>query len=385
MRRNVSVQAVEVRSGSRSGSGSGSSVSSGAATGIARRALLATALTAAGALALSGCAAAGNADEGAGSGDLSKVSFALDWAPNTNHIGVFVADELGYFEDAGLEVEILPYGSTGSTALVSAGEADFGIGGQSGVQVARTAGLDLVSVYRVTQSDTGRLVVMGDRDDIERPKDLDGKVYGGFGSPLLSAYAKTVIEGDGGAGEFEEVSLDTGAYEALSQGRIDFTLSVVTWEDVEMRLDGHPYKAFRYQDFGLPEQQSTGIVSSDAYLEAHPDEARAFVEAVARGYEYAAKNPEKAADLLIQANPDELGAAKELVHESAKLMAEDGYLVSPERPIGAVDEDAWAEFGRFLFEQKLLVDKSGKPVSQEPDWSEYYTNEYTQGANGVRS
>lgn len=347
-----------------------------------RRAVLAAAsLAAIGALGLSSCAAASDTPGTSGSdgsSQLAEVSFALDWAPNTNHLGVYVADELGYFADAGLEVEILPYGSTAATQLVSAGEADFGIGGQSSVQMARTAGLDLVSVYRVTQTDTGRLVVLGDRGDLTRPADLDGKVFGGFGAPLYTALAKTTIQGDGGAGEFEEVSLDTGAYEALSQDRIDFTLSVATWENLQTEIDGHPYRAFRYQDYGVPDQQSTGIVSSSAYLSEHPAEAAAFVQAVARGYAYAAEHPDEAAELLIEANPDTLGTAEELVRRSTQVMAEEGYLVSKERPIGAANPEAWAEFGAFLFEGGFLSDAQGRPLVEEPDWSEYYTDEYLE-------
>lgn len=118
-------------------------------------------------LALSACASSGaDTDGDGGTADLRPVSFALDWAPNTNHVGVYVAEELGYFTDAGLEVTILPYASTPAVQLVSAGEADFGIGGQASVQMARTSGLDVISVYRVTQTDTGRLVVLGDREDV---------------------------------------------------------------------------------------------------------------------------------------------------------------------------------------------------------------------------
>lgn len=329
-------------------------------------------------IALTACSSAATAG---GSGDAdaaTEVSFALDWAPNTNHIGVYVADELGYFADAGLDVEILPYGTTAATQLVSAGEADFGIGGQATVQMGRTAGLDLVSVYRVTQVDTGRLVALGDRDDVTRPADLDGLVFGGFGAPLYSALAEATIAGDGGAGEFDEVVLDTGTYEALSQGRIDFTLSVATWEDIQADLDGHPYTEFRYQDFGVPEQQSTGIVSSEAYLEAHPDEAAAFVQAVARGYAYAAEHPDEAADLLIAAEPDALGAAEELVHRSAAMLAEEGYLVSDARPIGAADPGAWEEFGDFLVDGGFLADAEGETVTEAPDWSAYYTDAYLE-------
>lgn len=338
---------------------------------IARRQMVAAILAPA---LLVGCGTASSISDDAP--DLTSVSFALDWAPNTNHVGVYVADELGYYEEAGVDVEILPYGSAPVSQLVSAGEADFGIGGQSGVQMARTSGLDIKSVYLITQTDTGRLVVLGDREDLQRPRDLDGLTFGGFGGPLLTALARATIQGDGGAGEFTEVTLDTGAYEALSQGRVDFTLSVATWENLQTEIDGHPYREFRYQDFGLPQQQSTGIVSSDKYLEANPDAARAFVQATARGYEYAAQNPAEAADILIAANPDTLGTAEELVHRSMEVMAEEGYFVAAARPIGAVDPEAWAEFGRFLFEGGYLTDSTGEPVEAEPDWSHYYTDEY---------
>ncbi len=329
------------------------------------------------ALAVTGCAnSAGSASPAAESPAESDTStpirFALDWAPNTNHTGVYVAEAEGYFAEAGLDVEILPFGSTPPSQLVSAGEAEFGIGGQSGVQVARTAGLDVVSVFRITQSDTGRLVVLGDRADLTRPKQLDGLVFGGFGAPLLSTLAATTIQGDGGSGEFEEVVLDSGAYEALSQGRIDFTLSVASWDNLRMELDGTPYRAWRYQDYGVPEQQSTGIISSSAFLDERPDAAAAFVAAVTRGYEFAAERPEEAAEILIAANPDSLGTAEELVHASAKLMAQDGFLTSPDREIGAVDPAAWDAFGAFLYDGGLLADPAGEPVSTEPDWSEYY-------------
>src|SRR5690625_2517090 len=188
----------------------------------------------------------------------------------------------------------------------------------------------IISVIHITQPDTVRLVVLRDREDLQRPRDLAGLAFGGCGGSLLTALARAPIQGDGGAGEFTEVTLDTGAYEALSQGRVDFTLSVATWENLQTEIDGHPYREFRYQDFGLPQQQSTGIVSSDKYLEANPDAARAFVQATARGYEYAAQNPAEAADILIAANPDTLGTAEELVHRSMEVMAEEGYFVAAE-------------------------------------------------------
>lgn len=327
------------------------------------------------ALVLGACSpASGEADPA----EATQVSFALDWAPNTNHIGVYVADELGYFEEAGLEVEILPYASTPVPELVSAGAADFGIAGQAVVQMGRTAGLDVVSVYRITQSEVGELVVLADRDDITGPADLEGLVFGGFGSPLYQAMVRTMIEHDGGTGEFTEVILDSGAYEALSTGSIDFTLSVSTWESINAELEQRPYKTFQYQDYGMPELQAVGVVSSDAFMEAEPDTARAFVGALQRGYQYAADNPDEAAQILIDANPQTLGASEELVRASVGVLAGEGLFVADGVVTGSADPQVWEDYGTFMVHNGILIDPQGEVVTEAPDWSEYYTNEFLE-------
>lgn len=331
-------------------------------------------IAAATALTLAACSNADTADPEQTAAPAT-VRFALDWAPNTNHIGVYVAEELGYFDEAGIEVEILPYASTPVAELVSGGAADFGIAGQAVVQVARTAGLEIISVYRVTQSEVGELVFLADRDEINRPADLDGLTFGGFGSPLYSSIVRAMVQYDGGTGDITEVILDTGAYEALSTGSIDFTLSVATWESIQAEIEDRPYRAFAYQDYGVPELQAVGIISSDAYLDANAEDARSFVQAVQRGYEYAAANPAEAAQLLIDANPDTLGASEELVRRSVTVLAQDGLFVAEGVETGSADPEIWEDYGRFLIDNEILVDSAGTVVSEDPQWSEYYTNE----------
>lgn len=326
----------------------------------------------AGVLLLSSAACA----TGTESDEAVQVRFALDWAPNTNHIGVYVAEELGYFEDAGLEVEILPYASTPVPDLLDAGAAEFGLAGQAGVQVARTAGRDVVSVFQVVQKETGHIIFLGDREDIQRPADLDGLTFGGFGSPMLQALTTTVIQNDGGSGEFTEISLDTGAYEALSSGNIDFTLSVSTWEDIQAEIDGHPYQSFRYQDYGVPELHTAGISASRTYVKNNPEATKAFIAAVRRGYQYAVDDPAAAAQILIDANPATLGNSEELVRRSTEKLAQEGYFVAEGVPLGAAQPEIWEGYGDWLFHHGLLVSSDGQPVTEIPDWAEYYSNEY---------
>lgn len=306
--------------------------------------------------------------------ELKKVSFALDWTPNTNHVGVFVAQKKGFFTDAGLEVTILPYADVAAGALISNRRADFGIVGV-GFFSLKAAGADLRSVYAVVQSDTGRLIVDADRSKVTRPKDLDGLIYGGFGSAWENSLIGTIIKADGGKGEFRTVTLGTSAYDALSNGSVDFTLEVSTWEGVQSALAGKKLREFKYSDFGVPDEHTTMIASSDAYLRANPDTAKAFISALARGYTYAADHPDEAAELLIAANPSALTNAK-LVHASMDALVKGGYLRNAEGVIGRLDPAKIEGIGNFLFRVGILVDQNGQRLQKAPDFSTYFSNDY---------
>jgi ABC-type nitrate/sulfonate/bicarbonate transport system substrate-binding protein len=104
-----------------------------------------------------------------------KLSVALDWTPNTNHVGLYVAQSKGWFDDAGLDVDILPYTDTSSGTLVAAGVAEFGVLSAVGFHSQRAGGADMTVVMAVVQHETGRLVFNGNREDIQRPRDLYGK------------------------------------------------------------------------------------------------------------------------------------------------------------------------------------------------------------------
>ena len=108
-----------------------------------------------------------------------KVTVALDWTVNTNHIGLFVARDKGFYREAGLEVDILPYSDTGAGTLVANRVADFGINGTISLFSQKTGGADLKAVYAVVQSETGRVVFNAARSEIKSPRDLDGLTYGG--------------------------------------------------------------------------------------------------------------------------------------------------------------------------------------------------------------
>jgi len=310
-------------------------------------------------------AACGSGDDGGAgkpAGPPKAVTVALDWTPNTNHIGAFVADRLGWYRDAGLKVRFIPYASTATETLVSRRKADFGFSYQAGTAYARASGQDVRQVLANIARTQYAIGVRADEESIRSPKDLDGKVYAGFGTPDEGPQLRWVIREDGGKGEFRTVTLNTSAYQAVYDGSADFTISVSTWDGVEAKLRGKPMRYFELTDYDFPTQYSSSLISSDAFLEGNPDVARSFLAATQRGYRYARDNPDEAARLLVEANPQAL-KDPELVRESARMLAAGDYYGTGGDGPGRIDPKVWEDYGSFLFGAKLLTGKDGKPVA----------------------
>lgn len=345
---------------------------------LTRRSLIAlglgagvTALTAWGGERRSGAASASAGNDGI---ELSSVSLALDWTPNTNHTGIFVAQQLGYFAARGIELKIVPYGSTAPETLISTYKADFGISYQDGLTEAAASGGDIVSVYAITQKTD---VCIGVRADsgITSPAQLDGKTYAGYGGPMEIPMLQYVIRAAGGTGEFKNVTLNTDAYQALYAGQADFAMPEPSWEVLQAALVGKPLRTFDVTDYGFPAIYSAVIASSEHYLKTNGDVAKRFLSAVHEGYAYAAANPAGAANLLIKANESVLGTQRTLVTESAQLEASQ-YYKDDAGQIGYQSEARWQELTDFMFKNGILTDASGKAIAAEPDVAKLFTNDY---------
>lgn len=299
----------------------------------------------------------------------TPVTIALDWTLNTNHIGLIVARDRGFYADAGLDVDILPYSDTSSAALLASGAADFGYLTALGFLSAKAGGADLTALWATMQHETGRLVYNTDNTAITRPADLSGKTYAGFGSAWETALIGAMIRDDGGDPTWDTVTLGTGAYEALATGAVDFTLEVATWEGVNGDLLGRKQSAFRYADYGIPDQHNGYIATRGEVLADRPETVAAFMRATQAGYEWAADHPDEAADLLIKAGdfPN-----RDLVHGSMQAIVKGGYLRDGDAPVGRIDPERFATMARFLFDSGVLKDAAGAALVWPGDVSGWY-------------
>src|SRR5207302_6361447 len=146
---------------------------------------------------------------------LTTMNLALDWTPNTNHTGIYVALAQNWYRAEGIDLRLLPYSASVSPdVLVSTGKADVGVGFTEGIVADAAVGQPVVSIAAIIQRNTSALVTLAD-SGLTRPRDLDGKTYGGFGSPYESGVVGQVIKDDGGTGQFRNITLSVDAMQAL--------------------------------------------------------------------------------------------------------------------------------------------------------------------------
>ena len=308
-------------------------------------------------------------------GPQATVRLALDWTPNTDHTGFYVARAKAWYAPAGIDLKILPYASATPETLLAAHEADCGISFQDSMTFAVAAGADIVSVAAILQRTASAIGVLAD-SPIQRPRDLDGKTYAGFGYPNEDPTLKFVIKADGGTGVFKTATLDSAAYEALYNHRADFTIPFTAWEGVEADQRGIKLRYFQFADYGFPDFYQVVLACDRQWLEKDPDAAKRFVAATAAGFAFSAQHPDEAAALLVSENPGVFDANKDLPRASQEFLVKGGFLLDAQGTFGTQTLDRWRGYSGFLYQQGLLADAAGKPLTKPLDYARLFTNDF---------
>ena len=312
------------------------------------------ALTAAG--ALSGCAGGDDAGSDAGSsqagssGELTPITFVLDWTPNTNHTGLYVAQAKGYYEQAGLDVEIIQGPDDGADALVASGEADFGVSFQD-TMAAYVSGddtLPVTAVAAVIQHNTSGIISLAEKG-IDSPADMCGHTYATWELPIEQGVIQRCVEADGG--DYSEVELIpstvTDEVSALQNDQVDTIWIYWGWAGVKCEIEGLDVNYFAFADFDETFDYYTPvIIANDELIASDPDTVQAFVDATRRGYEDAVDDPEGAAAILLEAAPE---LDEELVYQSQEYLSS-VYMADAEQ-WGVIDEERWDAFFSWVSEQ----------------------------------
>ena len=285
--------------------------------------------------------------------ELEKITFVLDWTPNTNHTGLYAAQKLGYFEEAGLEVEIVQPPEDGAVVLVASGKAQFGVSFQDSLAPALIEGdaIPVTAVASVIQHNTSGIISRAG-EGMDRPKGMAGHSYATWNGAIELATIEKVVEADGG--DYSKVELIpstvTDEVSALKTNSVDSIWIFYAWAGVKTELEGLETDYFAFADIDpVFDYYTPVIISGNKFLEENPETAKAFLSALSKGYEFAIENPEEAAEILCDAAPE---LDKELVVASQKYLADQYRADAPYW--GFIDADRWNNFYKWVNDNKLV-------------------------------
>ena len=313
---------------------------------------------------------------------LRKVTFMLSWAPDTNHIGVYVAKHQGWFRDQGLDVDIVAVAQAGAEQAVNNGNADFALSNLTNVGVYSVKGARLRQVMQVQQKPSAIWCSLASNEDISSPKDFDGGTFATFGSSESDAVVRRMIQYDGGKGDFDKVTVGTSTFQTLQSGKADFGGFYATWEGVQADLYGPQLTCFTEPDYGVPgNADSIGIIAGEDTVSNDPELVRSFVQAARKGYEYAYAHPDKAADILVEEAAD-ANLDREFVRRSMRTIVDGRYWGDPAKiedgsfTLGTNDFVGTQQYFDFLAESDAYTDSHGKVIHQAPKAQDLATDEF---------
>ncbi len=317
---------------------------------------------------LAACGGSAEENDANGTADATAITFVLDWTPNTNHTGIYVADALGYFDEAGLKVEIVQPPDDGAEAMVASGQAQFGVSFQDYL-VPALAGpektMPITAVAAILQHNISGIMSAKEKG-IDSPKKMEGHSYATWELPIEQAIIKRCVEAEGGDFSSIEMLPETIDDEvtALKSDQVDCIWVYYGWAGINAEIKDFAINYFAFKDIDPAfDYYSPVIIANDAFLADNPDTAKAFLAAVAKGYEYAIENPEEAAEILIEANP-EIDA--DLVKASQNYLA-DQYQAEAAQ-WGVFDAERWNGFYEFINKEGL--------AEQEIPMDVGFTNDY---------
>lgn len=285
----------------------------------------------------------------------SEIKIVLDWTPNTNHTGLYVARELGYFDEEGLSIKIIEDLEVGSLSNVAANTAEFGISTQEevGVALSNKNPLPVTAVSAILQHNYSGLLSLKS-SNISSFKDLEGKKYASWDAPIEMATIKYSMEKQGA--EFNKLNAipatPTNILSALNTKDFDTIWIHYGWDGIASEVEGMETNYLKFIDVDQVFDFYTPlIIANNNLLKNEPEKVKKFLRAVSKGYEYCVENPQESAEILCKAVPE---IKKELAIKSMEYLADN--FISDAKQFGYIDKTRWETFFNWVDEYVDAVD-----------------------------
>lgn len=235
---------------------------------------------------------------------MRELTLALDWTPNINHIGFFVAKEKGFYKNLDINLKIIDP-STDNYQITPAKKvelafADFALCPTESIISYQTKenSFDLVAIAAILKEDLSAIVVKKQAGIIS-PKDLDNKIYSSYKAKYEDAIVKQMIKNDGGSGNIKIIYPEKlGIWNTLLNGDSDATWIFLNWEGIEAENYEEELTFFKMKEYGIPYSYSPVIASSLSKSIKNKQAVKDFLTATKEGFLYCKDNPEESSDIL---------------------------------------------------------------------------------------
>eukprot|EP01025_Chloroclados_australasicus_P050659 TRINITY_DN5851_c0_g1_i1.p1 TRINITY_DN5851_c0_g1~~TRINITY_DN5851_c0_g1_i1.p1 ORF type:complete len:346 (-),score=53.96 TRINITY_DN5851_c0_g1_i1:436-1473(-) len=306
-----------------------------------------------------------------------EVVLALDWTPNGNHCGFFVAKAKGFYEQQGLNVTLASvhvddYEATPASKVAN-NSAQFGLCPTESVVSYYTwpdgAKPRVRAVATVFQKDLSCLVTLKS-SGIDRPQKLDGKTYASYGARYEGRLVQQMIKNDGGTGEYTEKTMPfLQVWDSVLKGESDSTWVFKTCENIEAETKGIELNSFMMEDYNIPYGYSPIVIALQDYVDNNADVIRKFLKASAEGYRFCAENVDEAAELFVKAVEEEykqtpIPQPLGVEHVKKSLAALKDAVLDADGKWGKMSPEQWRKYIDWLHDNQLLTTmvQSRQPV-----------------------
>lgn len=276
---------------------------------------------------------------------LQELIIALDWVPNTNHTGLYVALDQGYFKEAGFDAKIVQPSEDSTSTLVANKRADFGVYFQPNMVKRLNKGEPITAVAAITQHSSAGLLSLAELGAVT-PQDLQGKRYSTWEDPVDDAVVEQIV----GAPLKKIPGESTDATTALRMNQFDYIMAYYSWDGIHADIKGVDTNFFYLKDADpIFDYYAPLLIANNDELKNYPEKYKKALAAIKQGYLYAAHHPDESAEILVKHAPEinvEL-AKKSQAYISPQYLDEQG-------DWGRFDYDRWDRFFNWVYQKGLM-------------------------------
>ena len=304
---------------------------------------------------------------------MARLKLALDWTPNTNHTGFYVALSQGWYEAAGIDLAILPpsdaytHDETPGRRLVR-GEVDLAIAPtETCISCWTSDHADYakpITVAAVLNKSASAICTLKS-SGIKSPCELDGKRYASYDGRFEMAIIRQLIKNAGGKGEITAVVPEKlNCFEAVLSSDCQATWIFEAWEGIDAKMKGIELNSFVLEDYDVPYGYSPCLLASADLCSNNSGLLKKFLTISERGWLFSVTNPDESVEMLLKMSnhPSLHAASREFLVESQKFIS--SKCLSVDGRWGRMESSLWDRFIDFLFDNDCIVSRDGRLIKR---------------------